>query len=246
MYDFNDRVLLLTGANGGIGRETACLFFKHGAKLVLTDLDEKGVDAFGASLDASGQRVATLRMDAAEANDSERAVAVAEQRFGGIDFLVPAAALYLAQPVQEMTDAQWRQTLSINLDGVFYVCRRAIRALRENSAIVNLTSIAAHRGAFVNAHYVASKGGVLSLTRSLARELGPRTRVNTVSPGVIRTSMTTELIQRHGAEMIAQTPLKRLGHPREVATAIGFLCSSAASFITGEVLHVNGGLHMGG
>jgi 3-oxoacyl-[acyl-carrier protein] reductase len=244
MYDFNDRVLVVTGANGGIGREVAKLFYEHGANLVLTDLDEKGVAAFGATLDASGQRVATLCMDAADPNDSDRAVALAKDRFGGIDFLVPSAGVYLAQPVQEMTDAQWRQVLSINLDGVFYIIRRSIPLLRENSAIVNLTSVAAHRGAFYNAHYSASKGGLLALTRSLARELDPRTRVNTVSPGVIETPMTTDLIQRRGAESIEQTPLKRLGHPREIATAIGFLCSSAASFVTGEVMQVNGGLYM--
>ena len=116
--------------------------------------------------------------------------------------------------------------------------------LRENSSIVNVTSIAAHRGAPINAHYAASKGGLLTFTRSLAWELGPRTRVNTVSPGIIETPMATELIQRRGAESMAQSPMKRLGHPREIATAIGFLCSSAASFITGEALQVNGGLLM--
>lgn len=246
MYDFKDRALLLTGANGGIGREIAKLFYEHGANLVLTDLDDKGVAAFGASLDPSGKRVATLRMDAADPKDSDRAVELAQDRFGGIDFLVPSAGLYLAQPVQEMTDTQWRQILSINLDGVFYICQRSIKALKENSAICNMTSVAAHKGSYYNAHYSASKGGVLALTRSLARELGPRTRVNTVSPGVIETPMTTELIERRGAESIEQAPLKRLGKPREIATATGFLCSNAASFITGEVLQVNGGLHIGG
>ena len=246
MYNFDQRTLLLTGANGGIGRETARLFLAHGANLVLADLDEAGVAGFARELDPSGERIATLRMDAASPDDCERAVTLAQARFGGIDFLVPSAGLYQAQPVAEMSDAQWRQTLSINLDGVFYLVRRAIPALRENSAIVNLTSVAAHRGAYYNAHYSASKGGLLSLTRSLARELGPRTRVNAVSPGVIETPMTTELIQKRGADSVEQTPLKRLGHPREIATAIGFLCSDAASFVTGEVLHVNGGLYIAG
>jgi 3-oxoacyl-[acyl-carrier protein] reductase len=246
MYNFNERVLLLTGANGGIGREIATLFFNHGARLVLTDLDEQGVAAFGASLDESGARVATLGMNAADAADSERAVAVAKDRFGGIDFLVPSAGLYLARHVEEMSDEEWRKVLSINLDGVFYLCKRALPALRENSAIVNLTSIAAHRGSYYNAHYAASKGGVLALTRSLARELGPRTRVNTVSPGIIETPMTSALIQARGNESIEQTPLKRLGHPREVASVVGFLCSDASSFITGGVIHVNGGLYIGG
>ena len=192
------------------------------------------------------QRVAVLRMDAANPDDAQRAVDVARNRFGGIDCLVPSAGLYRAQPVEEMTDAQWRQILSINLDGVFYLCRRAIPALREGSAIVQTTSVAAHRGAFYNAHYSASKGGLLSLTRSLARELGPKTRVNAVSPGIIATPMTHDLIARRGTESVEQTPLKRLGQPSEIASVIGFLCSSAASFITGEVIHVNGGLYIAG
>jgi 3-oxoacyl-[acyl-carrier protein] reductase len=106
--------------------------------------------------------------------------------------------------------------------------------------------MAGHRGAFYNAHYSASKGGLLSLTRSLARELGPKTRVNAVSPGIIATPMTNDLIARRGQESVEQTPLKRLGQPQEIASVIGFLCSSAASFITGEVVHVNGGLYIAG
>lgn len=246
MYDFENRVLLLTGASGGIGREIAQLFYRHGASLVLTDIDEKGVAEFGSSLDPTGRRVITLGMDAADPRDSDHAVEAAQDHFGGIDFLVPAAGLYLAQPVHGMTDTQWRQVLSINLDGVFYICQRSIRLLRQNSAICNITSVAAHRGSHYNAHYSASKGGVLALTRSLARELGPNTRVNSISPGVIETAMTADLIRQRGAESIEQTPLKRLGHPREIATATGFLCSSGASYVTGEVLHVNGGFHIGG
>lgn len=246
MYDFNDRVLVLTGANGGIGRETAKLFYEHGAQLVLADVDEKTIGEFGATLDPTGKRVATMAMNAADAKDAEKAVKLACDRFGGIDFVVPSAGVYWAHPVREMQDEQWRKLLSINLDGPFFICQRAIPALRENSAIVHVSSMAAHRGSFYNAHYSASKGALVALTRSLARELGPKTRVNAVSPGVIETPMTVDLIQRRGAESVEQTPLQRLGHPREIATAIGFLCSGAASFITGEVLQVNGGLYISG
>lgn len=246
MYDFNNRVLLLTGANGGIGREVAKLFYQCGAFLVLTDLDGDGLADFSLELDPSGERVVTLRMNAANPEDSAKAVQLAIDRFGGIDFLVPSAGLYQSQPIRQMTDEQWRQTLGINLDGVFYLCRRAIPAFRANSAIVNLTSIAAHRGAFSNAHYGTSKGGLLSLTRALARELGPKTRVNAVSPGIIETPMTQALIATRGSDSVEQTPLKRLGQPSEIASVIAFLCSSGSSFITGEVLHVNGGLYIAG
>ncbi len=247
MYNFQNKTLLLTGANGGIGREVAKLFYAGGANLVLTDLDLPGLESFAATLGAdAGKRVVTQRMDAASADDATCVVELAQQCFGGIDYLVPAAGLYLAQPAESMTDEQWRQTIAINLDGVFYLTRRAIAHLREGSAIVNLTSMAGHRGAFYNAHYSASKGGLMSLTRSLARELGPKTRVNAVSPGVIATPMTHDLIAKRGSESVEQTPLKRLGQPSEIASVIAFLCSDAASFITGEVIHVNGGLYIAG
>jgi 3-oxoacyl-[acyl-carrier protein] reductase len=246
MFDFNDRVLLLTGANGGIGREVAKLFYQCGASMVLTDLDGEDLESFARELDPGAKRVATLQMDAANPDDSRKAVQLAVEQFGGIDYLVPSAGLYRSQPIREMTDEQWRQTLSINLDGVFYLCQRAIPALRPNSSIVNLSSMAAHRGAFNNAHYGASKGGLLALTRAMARELGPNTRVNAVSPGIIETPMTQNLIATRGSDSIDQTPLKRLGKPSEIASVIAFLCSEGASFMTGETLHVNGGLHMAG
>ncbi|BAN28178.1 SDR family NAD(P)-dependent oxidoreductase [Caballeronia insecticola] len=246
MYNFSNRTLLLTGANGGIGREIARLFYSEGANLILTDLDETALREFAGASGFDARRVVCMKMDASSAKDAEDAVALAMQSFGGIDFLVPSAGIYLAQPFDEMTDEQWHRTIAINLDGVFYLCRRALGAMRENSAIVNLTSLAGHRGAFYNAHYSASKGGVLSLTRSLARELAPRTRVNAVSPGIIETPMTASLVEKRGADSIGQTPLGRLGQAREVATAVGFFCSDASSFITGEVLQVNGGLYMAG
>jgi len=209
MYDFNNRVLLLTGANGGIGREVARLFYQYGASMVLADLDGDGLADFARELDASGERVATLRMNAADPADSAKAVQLAVERFGGIDFLVPSAGLYQSQPIRQMTDEQWRQTLGINLDGVFYLCQRAIPVLRANSAIVNLTSVAAHRGAFSNAHYGASKGGLLSLTRALAREWAadpgergvPRDHRNPDDPAPDR-----EPRQRFGGADPAQTP----------------------------------------
>ncbi len=246
MYDFNGRTLVLTGANGGIGREVARLFYACGANMVLTDLDGSGLDSFVTTLSPAKGRVVTMTMDCASPEDCDRAVQLTKDTFGGIDFLVPSAGIYKSQPVREMTDEQWRQTMSINLDGVFFLCRRAIPLLRENSSIVHLSSMAAHRGAYYNAHYSASKGALISLTRSLARELGPATRVNAVSPGVIDTPMATELIRMRGADSVAQTPLKRLGQPGEVASVIAFLCSNGASFITGEIIHVNGGLHMAG
>jgi len=246
MYNFKNRTLVLTGAAGGIGREIVNQFYAAGANLVLADMDIAALDTFIQTLKPDAGRIVSMKMDSSKPEDCDRLVALAQTHFGGIDFLVPGAAIYKADPIREMTDDQWRQTMSINLDGVFFLIKRAIPLLREHSAIVNISSMAGHRGSFYNAHYSSTKGALISLTRSLSRELGPTTRVNAVSPGMIDTPMARELIRARGQSAIEQTPLKRVGQPGEIASVIAFLCSDGASFITGEVINANGGLHMAG
>lgn len=243
MIDFSGKVLLLTGGNGAISRAIATLFHRHGASCVLTDLDGEGVAAFARELDPGGSRTLALRQDAAQASDAQRAVKAAVSHFGAIDHLVTAAGLYRDRLVSEMSEAEWRQSIAINLDGVFHSCRAAIPHLAEGGSIVNLASMAGHRGSYAHAHYAAAKGGVLSLTRSLALELAPKIRVNAVSPGLIEGPMVQPLIAKK-PELIQNTPMKRLGTADEVAGVVAFLCSDLAGFVTGETIHVNGGLHI--
>ncbi len=247
MFDFSGRVLLLTGACGGIGRAVAELFLESGAKVLLADLEEIDVASLASSIDPVGDRTLAMGCDASRPEDAEAVVARCLDRFGRLDFLVPAAGIFEDHPFTTMTDEQWRRTISINLDGVFYICRRAIPAMADGGAVVTIASEAAHSGASrLHSHYGASKGGVLLLTRSLARERAPRIRVNTVSPGTIDTPMVASFMRDHGAAFLQGTPMNRLGTPREVADAIAFLCSDAASYITGQAIHVNGGSYMGG
>lgn len=246
MPQFTGRTLLLTGASGGIAQATARQFHAQGANLVLADIALPALQAFAAALDPGGARVAVIGMDAAREADAEAAVTLACRRFGGIDFLVPAAGTYPDQPFRTMTAEQWRRLMAVNLDGVFHLCRAAVGKLCDGSAIVNLASVAGHRGSRDHAHYAASKAALLGLTRSLALELAPRTRVNAVSPGIIATAMTEDLRADRGEGLLAATPLGRYGTADEVAAVIAFLCSGAAAFITGEVVHVNGGLYMAG
>lgn len=247
MHDFSGRVLLLTGACGGIGRAIAELFRKCGAQLLIADKDQASVQALAHTLDPEGSSVAHVAYDAGKAADATTLVELCMRRFGRLDFLIPAAAIYEEAPFAEMTDEQWERTLGINLNGVFYVCRRAVPVMSDGGSIVLIASDAGHQGATPgHAHYGASKGGVLGLSRSLARELAPRIRVNAISPGAIDTPMIRDVMARWGKAIIAGTPLERLGTPHEVATVAGFLCSQDAAFFTGQSLHPNGGAYIPG
>jgi 3-oxoacyl-[acyl-carrier protein] reductase len=246
VFDFSERVLLLTGANGGIGRATAREFLEAGAKVVLADIDERGTTEFARSFDPAGTDVAVARLDASQADDVDRAIKLSVDRFGRLDFLVTAAAIFEDHPFAAMTDEQWRRTIAVNLDSVFYACRRVVDVIADGGAIVNLASEAAHTGGSPgHSHYGAAKAGVLALTKTIARELAPRVRVNAVSPGTIETPMVARWLAEHGPGYVDTIPMRRLGQPRDVAQAVAFLCSDAASYITGTTIHVNGGGYVG-
>lgn len=241
---FDQKTLLLTGASGGISQEIARIFYDEGANLMLADINEAALSSFAQSLGPDSKRVKTFVVDTSSSAGNAALVAACQDQFGGIDFLIPAAGIYPEQTIAGMTDEQWRKVISINLDGVFYLIRSAIPSLKKGGSIVNIASLAGHRGSHSHAHYSATKGALISLTRSLALELAPDIRVNAVSPGIIETPMVAQLFAQKGEQLLAGTPLKRLGSAREVASVVKFLCSADASFVTGEVIHVNGGLYM--
>ncbi len=246
MYDFHNKSLVLTGANGGIGRETAKCFYQCGANLVLADIDKEILLSFCKEQDFDAQRFIVIPYNARNDEDAETLIARCLNKFDTLDFLVPSAGIYKKVSIPEMSMADWRETMEINLDSVFLLTKAAFDKFSQDSSIVMLSSLAAHRGAFSNAHYSATKGAILSLTRSIARELGPKVRVNAISPGIIETAMTKTMIAERGNENTDGAILKRLGRPEEVASVIAFLCSEGASFITGEHIHVNGGFYVSG
>ena len=246
MFEFAEKVLLVTGAASGIGRATAEYFFKCGASVFLADLNANVVAELAAKLDATGSRVACMKYDASHSTDAKAVVDACVSRFGKIDFLVPCAGIYDDNLIENISDEQWLRTISVNLNGVFYIVRQAIPVMSDGGAIVNMASQAAHLGGSIrHGHYGATKGAILAFTRTLAKELGPRIRANAVSPGSIETPMIARNIATRGEEIVSRTPLRRLGRPEEIASVIAFLCSDAASFVTGETILVNGGAYMG-
>ena len=245
MFDLTGKVALLTGATGGIPRATAALFRRLGAALVLTDLDPAALDDLAGTLSGAGPAVLTARVDVTDRAEIDAAVALAVKELGGLDILVTGAGLYVEQEVASMSDADWRRTIGVNLDGVFHACRAAMPVLRQGGSIVNIASMAGHRGSVRHAHYAACKAAVLGFTRSIVHELSPRgVRANCVSPGIIATPMTEAIMRDNGAALIGATPMRRFGTPKEVASVIAFLASDAAAFVTGETIHINGGLYM--
>ncbi|WP_129658113.1 SDR family NAD(P)-dependent oxidoreductase [Rothia halotolerans] len=240
---FQGQRVLITGAGGGIGSRCAEMFHRAGAELILIDLHEGPLREVAAGL-GEGTDAAVLAGDVTAREVREGIVGkVAE--LGGVDHLVLAAGIYQDRPIAEMTDEDFERTLSINLTSTFQLTRDLLGQLRDGGSVVNFASMAGERGSRHHAHYAATKGGLVSFGRSLAWEVGERgIRVNAVAPGIISTSMTQGLVDSGGEALLTATPLRRFGEPEDVASAVLYLCSDAASFLTGVTLQVNGGLHM--
>ncbi len=230
---------LVTGASRGIGRAIAEELARAGATVVIGYRTGQ-VEAEVLAAEIGGRAV---QADVANAEDARRLVAEA----GDLDILVNNAGLTRDGLLARMPDEDWRIVIETNLSSVFYTCRAVCRPMMKKRAgsIVNVSSIVGVHGNWGQTNYAASKAGIIGFTKSLARELGSRNvRANVVAPGYVKTQLTGVLPEEATAAMLQNTPLGRLGEPADVAGAVRFLCSDEASFITGEVLLVDGGLGM--
>ncbi len=233
------KTALVTGASRGIGRAIAAELARAGASVVVgyrTGKDE--ADALAAEI---GGRA--VQADVSNADDAKRLV----EEAGDLDILVNNAGLTRDGLLARMSDDDWRTVIETNLSSVFYTCRAVCRPMMKKraGAIVNVSSIVGVHGNWGQTNYAASKAGIIGFTKSLARELGSRNvRANVVAPGYVKTQLTEVLPEEATAAMLQNTPLGRLGEPTDVAGAVRFLCSDEASFITGEVLLVDGGMGM--
>lgn len=240
---FAGKRVLITGAGGGIGAVSAQMFAESGASLILIDLTPESVARTATSL-PDGTEVVQL---AGDVTDPAVLASIVDAvgAAGGVDHLVLAAGIYTEHPVDGMSDAFWSKTIAVNLEAVFHLTRDLLPHLRDGGSIVNFGSLAGSRGSRNHAHYAATKGALVSFGRSLSWELGSRDiRVNAVAPGIITTAMTDQLVASGGDALLKATPLGRFGTADEIAGVVLFLCSDAASFITGETIQINGGLHM--
>lgn len=246
MSRFSDKAVLVTGAGRGIGKAIAARFAREGASLALLSNEERDLLQTAEELSGQGAPVFTQVVDVSDPAAVNRAIAAVVERYGRIDVLVNNAGIAWMEPVLEITDEHWRRMIDVNLNGMFWVARAAGKqmAAQGGGVIVNMASTNGLVGEANYAHYNASKGGVVLLTKTMAIELGPHhIRVNAVCPGYIQTPMSEAIDSPEDVAEYIRTkiPLGRVGKPDDVAGVFAFLASDDAAFITGETIVVDGG-----
>jgi 3-oxoacyl-[acyl-carrier protein] reductase len=245
--EFDEKVVLITGGAGDIGRPAAAQFAEGGARVILLDLDEGGLEAARKELSGGGFEVGISTLDVTDLDAVASTFGEIHEGMGRIDILVNGAGIYRHSAVLDMSAGEWDETLSVNLKSVFAASKAAGALMVEQESggvIVNMASTAGKRGNPLHSHYCASKAGIIGFGRALAMELAPRVRVNAVAPGVIVSRMSSDMPDDRRVAWKGQVPLGRFGLPAEVADAICFLASDRASYINGAVLNVNGGMWM--
>jgi len=242
------RVALVTGAARGIGQTIAVTLAQPDLMLYLNDVvPAEAAQESIREVEARGARASYLQFNVADLQQVEQAVEGIIQESGRLDILVNNAGITRDQLLVRMKEDDWDQVLAVNLKGAFNCLKAAARPMikQHYGRIINISSVVGIMGNAGQANYVASKAGLLGLTKSVARELASRQiTVNAVAPGFIETAMTQSLPEKAREAMLAQIPLNRFGTPEEVAHAVAFLASDQAAYITGQVIHVNGGMLM--
>ncbi len=252
-----DKRIIVTGGAAGIGRATAEAFAREGAWVAVWDVADEAGEAVAEALAQAGTGAIFQHVNVADAGEVEAAMAALVERWGGVDVLVNNAGIVRdaqlvkwkdGQVVKRMTDEQWEAVIGVNLRGVFNCTRAAAPHMISGGGgvILNASSVVGLYGNFGQTNYVATKAGVIGMTRTWARELGRHgIRVNAVAPGFIKTEILASMPEKVLDAMVSHTPIGRMGRPEDIASAYLWLASDAATFVTGTVLSVDGGLVVG-
>ncbi len=242
------QIVVVTGASRGIGRAVAVRFARDGAAVIVNYRgSEAAAQETAQAVTAAGGEATLVQGDVSSRDDAERLIETAIQQHGRIDVLVNNAGITRDQLLMRMTDDDWDAVLDTNLKGAFYTTRAVLRPMlrKRSGRIINISSVVGLIGNAGQGNYAAAKAGLIGFTKSIAREVASRSiTVNAVAPGYIATEMTDAIAETMKAKIIEQVPMGRLGTPEDVAEVVAFLASRAASYMTGAVLQVDGGMVM--
>ena len=241
------KVALVTGAAQGIGKAVALLLARNGADIVVSDVNLQKAEETAKEVQTLGRKALAIKVDVAKLDDVEKMVESILAEFGKVDILVNNAGIARDKLILRMTEEDWDAVLNINLKGTFNCTKTVVRHMskQKSGKIVNIASVVGEMGNAGQGNYAASKAGVIGFTKTIAREFAARgINVNAIAPGFIQTAMTDAVPEKAKEELKRMIPMERLGQPEDVAQAVLFLVSERSSYITGQVLNVNGGIYM--
>jgi len=241
------KIALITGAAQGIGRAVALLLARNGADIVVSDINLEKAQETAKEIEVIGRRAMAIKVNVVNLEEVERMVQAILEGFKQIDILVNNAGIARDKLILRMTEEDWEAVINVNLKGTFNCTKAVIRYMskQKSGKIVNIASVVGEMGNAGQANYSASKAGVIGFTKTIAREFALRgINVNAIAPGYIETPMTEALPEKVKEELKRMIPMERLGRPEDVAEGVLFLVSEASSYITGQVLNVNGGIYM--
>ncbi|MCH7646701.1 MAG: 3-oxoacyl-[acyl-carrier-protein] reductase [Nitrospinae bacterium] len=247
MGQLDGKIAIITGAGTGIGKGIARAFAREGATLVIASRNESNLQRTADELRPHGATVEVVPTDVSEESTVVALFEHTMQRFDRLDILVNNAGVFEGGPLEELTLAAWQKVMDVNLTGTWLCSQAALKVMLKQRAgrIINISSVVGVMGNVGQANYAASKAGVIGLTKALAREGALReVTVNAIAPGFIDTAMTQALPEKIREELLSHIPLGRLGSPEDVAHAVLFLAGDGACYITGQVIHINGGMLM--